>query len=228
MKQKSSKNKQMLPSSYLDEGYIKYNCDWQIAPPLNINALKALNASRKRMYDLELIGYYAKHGVGYGNISQRWHPQNGHLSLSNTALQFVISGTQTGHLAALSEQHYSLVSSFNIAANTLVCQGPIKASSEALTHAAIYCLDRNYEVVIHVHHRLLWEGLLGKIPTSRADVPYGTPEMAYEIKRLYKEENLAQHRIMAMAGHDEGIISFGATFSKAEAVLLQYLKKGGF
>ena len=34
--------------------------------------------------------------------------------------------------------HYVKVSSFNIDDNAVQCSGPLKASSESLTHAAIY------------------------------------------------------------------------------------------
>ena len=70
----------------------------------------------------------------------------------------------------------------------------------------------------------LWEKLLNKVPTSKANVPYGTTEMGMEIKRLFDEEQLAEKRIMAMAGHDEGIITFGATLEEAASVLMQYYK----
>ena len=167
------------------------------------------------MYDLGLIGHYTDLGVGYGNISER----------IGEGQQFVISGTQTGHLPQLGREHYTVVTDYDIDQNTLKCSGPIKASSESLTHAAIYELNTAYKTVIHIHHRALWQKMLYQVPTSHANVPYGTPEMAYEIKRLYHEESMNEQPIMAMAGHDEGIIAFGKTFEEAGQLLIDWLQK---
>ncbi|MGB0838957.1 MAG: hypothetical protein ACPGXL_02395, partial [Chitinophagales bacterium] len=114
-----------------DEGYVKYHCDWQQAPPLADSKIDLLNQYRQQMYDLGLIGFYPDLKVGYGNISQRYAQQDE---------RFMISGTQTGHLTKLDARHYTLVKEYDITRNTLVCEGPIKASSESLTHAAIYGL----------------------------------------------------------------------------------------
>ncbi len=88
----------------------------------------------------------------------------------------------------------------------------------------IYELDASYQAVIHIHSLELWQKLMHKVPTSSADVPYGTPEMAYEIVRLYKETDLAQQRLLVMAGHKEGIISFGNNLAEAAQVILGVLK----
>lgn len=37
-----------------------------------------------------------------------------------------------------------------------------------------------------------------RVPTTGADIPYGTPQMANEIKRLVK--SLSQDKILVMAG----------------------------
>lgn len=199
-------------NTYLDEGYTKYKCNWLNTNTLPLYYTYELNKVRKQMYELRLIGYYQQHQVGYGNISIRYR---------NTQ-KFIISATQTGHLPNLQPQHYALVTDYSIAANTIWCSGQKQASSEALTHAAIYELLPRYNAVIHVHHSALWTKLLYKIPTTAAHVPYGTPAMAHEIKRLYQQTNLAKLKILAMAGHDEGIISFGTSLQEASNTLLTY------
>ncbi len=197
-----------------DEGYIKYQCEWTPSEPLPMSYLKQLNHWRQRMYKAGWIGYYEEMKVGYGNISRR-HPDDKE--------QLIISGTQTGHLEQLDASHYSWVHQVNIEENSLKCKGPIKASSESLTHAAIYQIDPTCEAVIHIHSKEYWEKLMHRVPTTKKDVPYGTAEMAYEMWRLYRESNLAACKIVVMAGHEEGIISFGDSLEEAGEVLFQYL-----
>ncbi len=54
-----------------------------------------------------------------------------------------------------------------------------------------------------------------KVPTSNPDVPYGTPQMAKEMFRLFDEENLGVEKILVMAGHEDGIIYFGKDLDEA-------------
>ena len=59
--------------------------------------------------------------------------------------------------------------------------------------------------------------------TTAADVAYGTPEMAAETARLFRESDVRQVGMYAMAGHEEGIVSFGETPEQAAEVLSHYL-----
>jgi L-ribulose-5-phosphate 4-epimerase len=161
------------------------------------------------MYTLGLIGESAE-GIGYGNISIR-HGQN----------QFIISGSATGKIKELNNQHYTLVTGYSIETNSLAATGPIIASSESLTHAVIYDYDKSVNAVIHIHHLGLWKALMNQVPTTENTVEYGTPDMAKEMIRLFKETNLAQQKILVMAGHEEGIITFGKNIEEAGAVLLE-------
>ena len=68
---------------------------------------------------------------------------------------FLITGTQTGEIKNLNREHYTCVTDYNIEKNFIRSEGPIKASSESLTHAMIYELDPAIKVVIHVHHEFL-------------------------------------------------------------------------
>lgn len=150
-------------------------------------------------------------GVGYGNISTRY---NGN--------QFIISGTQTGGLEKLSKEHFTLVTSVDFEKNSVFCRGPVKASAESLTHAMMYQLDKNIRGVIHIHHRNMWEQLQKKVPTTGASVPYGTIAMCREVERLYKESDLKEKKIIVMAGHQDGIISFGKDLKEALHLLEQH------
>lgn len=206
-------------SPIIDEGYIKYRIHWQSSTSIDAaifaDEITTLNYWRMKMYAQNWIGFDSKLKVGFGNISVRTSPtakvQQG---------KFLISGTQTGHLSELTPQHYSLVTKYNIETNELWCEGAVKASSESLTHAAVYELNEDYQAVIHIHCKEMWLKLLHKVPTTAATVPYGTPEMAYEIQRLYRDCNLAESKIVAMAGHEDGIIAFGRDLKEAAEILI--------
>ena len=122
----------------IDEGVTKYQCDWQHTPALPTELVAELNSWRNRLYDEGLIGYYKRHGVGFGNVSVR----------EGDSDKFIVSGTQTGHIARTDENHYSRVTDYDIETNHVGCEGPIQASSEALTHAAIYALDPAIRAVV--------------------------------------------------------------------------------
>lgn len=194
----------------IDEGYTKYTVDWHRAPALPAAMIAELNDCRNRLYAAGLVGYYEDHGVGFGNVSIRAPDGQG----------FFISGTGTGHIERTDEHHYSRVTEYDIDANRVVCRGPVQASSEALTHAAIYELDPEIRAVVHVHSAELWQRLIDRVPTTAADVPYGTPEMAREFSRLYRETDFADSGVAVMAGHEEGIVAFGADSGEAAERIL--------
>ncbi|MCS6812008.1 MAG: class II aldolase/adducin family protein [Cyanobacteria bacterium] len=193
----------------IDEGVIKFHCQWIQGRSPDPELIADLMQWRERLYQAGLIGAYPN-GIGFGNISQR-------VSTSN---QFIITGTQTGCLPRLSHNDYTLVTTFDLGQNTLTCVGQVKASSESLTHAAIYHCQPWVMGIIHVHHRRLWEQLLFQVPTTRADVPYGTPQMAGEMERLFREEDLATRKILVMAGHDDGVMTIGHSLDEAGELLL--------
>ncbi len=191
----------------MDEGYIKFKCNWIKSKPISLNKLLEINKWRAKLYNLKLVGAY-NNGIGFGNISIRFK--------DNT---FIISGSTTGNLKKLNENHYTLVNNYDLEKNNLTCKGPIKASSESLSHAVIYEYS-DINAVIHIHNINMWEKLIDKVPTTNKDVSYGTPEMANEVKRLFKESNVSLERIIVMGGHKEGIISFGKTLDEAGNIIL--------
>ena len=165
---------------------------------------------RERLYALGLIGVY-DNGIGFGNLSVRTAEGQG----------FIISGTQTGGLPRLSTEHYTQVVAYRIEENYVRCQGSIKASSESLTHAMIYEMDLGIRAVVHVHHEALWRRLMGKVPTTSKKIPYGTPEMACEVRQLYQKTDLRDKKILAMGGHREGLITFGRGLEEAGSLLVK-------
>lgn len=196
-----------------DEGYTKFQATWIPGEPLSPVVLRDLIPIRQRLYQQQLIGQYPS-GVGYGNLSIR--AADGH--------SLIISGTATGGLAQLTAAHFCRVTEVNLAENSLTCVGPIQASSESMTHAALYRLDEAIQAVIHVHHAVLWKALLHTVPTTAADVAYGTPAMAREMRRLYRDSNLPDQKILAMAGHEEGLLTFGHSLAAAYQTLMHFTR----
>ena len=194
-----------------DEGYIKFNCMWIEKDLPNIEYISELNKWRDKLYNQKLIGAYPN-GVGYGNISVRLPD-----------LSFLITGTATGNLNELTEKHYTQVTAYDLPLNQITCRGPIMASSESLSHAAIYdALDDVYAVV-HIHNKDLWRELIDNVPTTSTEIEYGTPEMANEIRRLIESTSLKEDKILTMAGHEEGLIAFGKDLAEASSKFLSLL-----
>jgi len=195
----------------IDEGYIKYQCYWHPENAIAQIDIVELNHWRNQLYQLGLIGEY-DNGIGFGNLSFR---------LGNSQ-QLIISGTQTGGMANLTPQHYTKVTDYDWHKNYVTCHGLIKASSETLTHAAIYDANPQVNAVVHVHHRQLWQQLLNQAPTTNPDCAYGTPEMAEEIIRLSGQQQTQQQKIIIMSGHEEGILTFGHDLTEASEILLSH------
>lgn len=194
----------------IDEGYIKFNCDWTFKP-LQINIPEDLLFYRDKLHELKLIGHFEDLNIGYGNISVK--TDNG----------IIVSGTQTGNIFPINKESFTLVTNYEIAKNNVVCEGPVKASSETMTHAALYEVDDTIKAIIHVHNKAMWKKLIHKLPTTNAKVAYGTPEMAIEIKSLFKDHDFKKTgNIIIMAGHEDGIISFGRNLEEAYNILLKH------
>ncbi len=197
----------------IDEGVIKFRCHWRQTPAVAPERVAALNAWRRRLHALGQIGYDEQHQVGYGNLSQR-DPLTGEV---------LITATQTGHLPQLSAQHYVRISAYDLDTNEVHCDGPLQPSAEAMTHMAIYDAVASAQAVFHVHDAKRWKALRGRIATTGAHVPYGTPAMAYELKRLCAQADFVQHRLAVMAGHDDGLIAFGNSLEEAGSAVLQHI-----
>ena len=196
----------------MEEGYIKYQCHWKETALPDELAIENLIAYRNVLFEKGWIGVYAD-GIGFGNISERYKNR-----------QFIISGTQTGHFPVCDASHFALVTHYHVLNNEVYCKGKVKASSESLTHAILYELYPDVNAVLHIHDLNLWRRLLQKVPTTRANVTYGTVEMAFEVARLSEFEGLREKGIFVMAGHEEGIVTFGNDMATALDILLDFEK----
>ena len=121
----------------------------------------------------------------------------------------------------LSKKHYSLVKNYEINKNSVHCEGLSKASSESLTHAAIYETNMEVNAVIHIHNKCMWNKYLNDLPTTDKKAEFGTPEIALEIKKLANKNS----GIIIMGGHPEGIIVYGESLIIAEEIILKYFNK---
>ena len=198
----------------VSEGNVKYTASHtDTALELPHNVLKQwteLNEARTDLHKLGLIGVYPD-GIGYGNLSIRF-----------SAEEFIISGTATGSKAELSLSEYCLVKSFDITRNRVISAGPIQASAESMTHGAVYHSCSAVNCVIHIHSRIIFDGMLrDNYPSTPKDAEFGTPQMAVAIGKL---ANASEGEIV-MAGHDEGVIAYGTSVEKALSKTLELYKK---
>ena len=197
--------------SAVEEGYIKFHCHFRKTRPVSKEAVREMNRYRQLLYDKGLIGAYANK-VGYGNISTRYK-------------DVIITGSATGNYAKLDNSHYSRITQYDIAKNELHCTGATKASSESMTHEAIYECSDDIHAVIHVHSLLMWKKYYNKLPTTSKKATYGTPELAREIQRLYTAGDFKKKQIAVLGGHREGIVVFGKDLEEAYQVLMSYYGK---
>ncbi|MBW8334326.1 MAG: class II aldolase/adducin family protein [Prolixibacteraceae bacterium] len=191
----------------MTEGYIKFNCNWmQEEFPFQEEIFSQLEIARTKLYALGLIGMYPD-GIGFGNISVR----------SEENASFIITGSATGQFAKLDQSHYALVTGYDFEKKSISCSGLTKASAESLTHAAVYESLPEVGAVVHVHSLWLWEKLLNDYPTTSAEIEYGTPEMAYAVRKLASE---IKGKIIVMGGHREGILAFGSNLTEATTEII--------
>jgi len=194
------------------EGVVKYRLNYTATPPVNPEIVAELNAWRTILYRLGLTGQDPRRydGLAYGNVSIR-----------QGTMAFLISGTQTGGQPKLSSEHYSLVTGFDLEQNLISAKGPIPPSSEALTHAAVYQSGSRIDCVLHVHAPEIWQKAETlAIPVTDRQVGYGTPEMAREVGHLVRT---SKSPVIAMGGHEDGIIAFSSTIEEAATSLIHSL-----
>jgi ribulose-5-phosphate 4-epimerase/fuculose-1-phosphate aldolase len=190
--------------------YVKFTYQRARADIAPFNAFAELNAYRRKLLEQHLMGVDSN-GVGFGNVSVR----------DGMSGNFYITGSATGGLPELTPTDCVRVVEYDFARNWLRYEGASIPSSESLTHAAIYESDPSTSAVIHCHDSGLWATLLDRAPTTSKAVSYGTPEMAYEIMRLFKGTDLRSRKILVMAGHEGGIATFGKNLEDAFDVVMR-------
>jgi L-ribulose-5-phosphate 4-epimerase len=193
----------------MEEGYIKYHCNWIQEEVIKPEQIHDINTWRNLLMKQGYIGMY-DNGIGFGNISMRIDEHT-----------FMISGSATGGIKELTADHYALVTDFNLTHNQLTCKGMTTASSESLTHASIYACSKETNAVVHIHHKEKWSSLFNHAATTDPSIAYGTPEMAFAIQNLILQDKVGPSKIIVMGGHVEGLISFGKTLEEAAMAFLK-------
>lgn len=198
-----------------DEGVIKFKFTLKRAPAPEMNQVIALEKWRVLFYRLGLIGEYPIEKVGYGNLSSR---------LSKKI--FIITGTQTGHLAHLQAHHYTKVIDCDLKRGQVSAEGLIPPSSESLTHFGIYEANEDVQFVFHVHHGDLWRFLMSEpdVDSISENVPYGTTEMAEAASHILRNKSTG---LIVMKGHEDGIIAYGNSAEDTGKIILEAYRKLG-
>jgi len=190
----------------MSDGYVKFTCNLISGKNVSAEKLVSIKNWRDKFVEQGLIG--ERDGIGFGNVSIR------------EGEGFIITGTATGGTKHIRDDQFTLVTDYDIDSNSLTCKGAVKASSESLTHAAVYQNNSSAEAVIHIHNNDLWEQYLDKLPTTAKEAEYGTPDIAREVGKLVSSGN-----VIVMGGHKEGLISFGVTLEEAGCALQNLFKQ---
>ena len=190
--------------------YIKFSCERVATEITSFGGLAELNAYRSKLLDLRLIGV-APNGIGFGNLSVR----------EGATGNFYITGSATGGRHELTLADCAKVVARDFERNRIQYEGSALPSSESLTHAAIYESDATAGAVIHRHDFKLWTAVLNEAPTASKAAEYGTPDMAHEIMRLFTRTDVRSRKIIVMAGHEGGLVTFGKDLEEAFAVLMR-------
>ena len=102
------------------------------------------------------------------------------------------------------------------------CKVCKSARSDEFSH------DRRAESAVLVkagNSRVLFDALLqGNAPRTAVDVPYGTPAMAQAVTRLVLGQT-ALPVLFVMAGHDEGVVAYGADVASATRLMVETFQK---
>lgn len=197
-----------------DEGVIKFKLTLKRAPAPEQAQYIALEKWRALFYKLGLVGEYPSEKIGYGNLSSRLPKKS-----------FIITGSQTGHLAHLQAHHYTKVIECDLKKGSVSAEGLIPPSSESLTHFGIYEANAAINFVFHVHHPKLWQLLQNEqVDFISEDVAYGTQEMATAASELLGNKSSG---IFVMKGHEDGIISYSTSAEEAGKNLLELYRRLG-
>ena len=199
-----------------ETGSVKFTCQQVPIEISRFAGFAELNRYRRKLLALGMIGVDAS-GVGFGNLSIR----NGATS------RFYITGSATAGISELMPTDCAKVVAYDFARNWLRCEGSTVASSESLTHAAVYESDPTARAVIHCHDMKLWAALLEKAPTTPKRVEYGTSEMAHAVRRLFEATDVEKRKIFVMAAHDGGLVTFGKDLQEAFGILKGERLKSG-
>lgn len=210
-----------LPPPEAEEGVIKFKAEHResaLEPRRYVAAARALLQWRARLFDLGLVGQDPARygGAGFGNLTTR-------LTATGRDRPFLVTGTQTGGLRDLELSQLCVVDDWDETRNLVWSHGPILPSSESMTHGALYADDRRIRFIFHGHSPTIWHNAArAGLPITGPSIAYGTPEMAEAVRRLRREN--PGRRVIVMGGHEDGVISWGASGEEAGRAMADALR----
>ncbi|MBF0254005.1 MAG: class II aldolase/adducin family protein [Candidatus Omnitrophica bacterium] len=195
------------------EGVIRFRCEWDRDVSIADRVPADLLRWRDELLEMGLVGVDAG-GIGFGNLSIRL-PEGG----------FVITGSQTGHVRVLKPENCSKGTRWDYKGNRLWCEGPAVASSESLTHAAVYDACERIHAVVHVHHPGLWAKHKDTALTTSMKSGFGTAELAGEVRGLLSTGVGTDEGFLVMGGHKDGLVFFGKSLEIAGKLLIKNVNR---
>ncbi len=194
----------------MGESYIKFDCK-QVSDNLPAeHEISGLNKLRQYLYAMGFIGALPD-GDGFGNVSKK-----------SSVGKVVVSCSKTGSIRDLSREHFACIEGYDISKNFVKYSGKLPASSEAMTHLAIYGANEKVNVVAHIHNERIWNLLISAGLKTNGNADYGTVEIAMEAYNYVLESKLS-NGIFALAGHKDGIIIYAENFDKIIKLLNEYI-----
>jgi L-ribulose-5-phosphate 4-epimerase len=206
------------------EGVIQFQCEHRFESlPSFIDPLwHTLRTWRARLAELGVVGADPQRydGYGFGNLSARVEDL-----ADKSPRAFLVTGTQTSGRGDLTRDDVCLVTEYDYTRNWVRSVGMVKPSSESMTHAALYDCRADLRFVFHGHSPFLWRNAAAfGIPTTALDVGYGTVAMAREVQRLCRDDAANRGCILAMGGHEDGILTFGVSAEHTGQLWYEHLQ----
>ena len=178
------------------------------APPCDPDLLATLNAWRTVLRRLGVVGQDPDRydGYGFGNISFRDPTDPG---------RFVITASQTGGQAELTDAHLALITRCDPDRFWVDAVGHEPPSSETLTHGMFYRGDPSVGWVLHGHCPDIWRRheALG-LPCTGEDVAYGSLAMGQAVAGILDDaasSETAGTLALVTLGHEDGVFVCGPT-----------------
>jgi class II aldolase/adducin N-terminal domain-containing protein len=191
-----------------ETGAIKFRAERLPGKMQPCSKLIELSVYRSKLRGLGFIGEDAN-GIGFGNVSIKAKKDEGFfITVSGGALSDSID---QGGLV--------FVKNWSLSDNFVSFEGPGTPSAETLTHAAVYEVNPAAGAILHIHNRALWERLVEGGEATGDVAEYGTTAMAKAVQKFLKRRGRLT-TVLAMSGHEEGVIAFGQDLAEAYARLI--------
>jgi hypothetical protein len=195
---------------------LRFRCDLEPGPVGCESDISDLERWRGKLRSQGWLGQKPDRygGLGFGNVSRK---------LDDEAV--LISGSQTGYLDELTLSQYVSILNYDPDTNCIRCRGRIQPSSETFTHLAIYESDSTARFVFHTHSPEIWRARsILDLPTTHPKFECGTVGLFHAVIELLNDRRMCRKGILAIGGHEDGIMSWGTTADEAGCVLMDLLK----